>query len=157
MQSLGWGPILHTLSDTLSATQRQRIAGAFGVSYVAGNAVTWVLTAFLLSTSNWRLTFIIPPLLMFIVGIAWYFLSVPGKPAAVKSNLLNWPDAAMHQPFVFWRVGTSEGERQKHEALPRVGDAQGHLGATTCYARMCFSISHIRRYVGGRSINLETI
>ncbi len=82
LQSMGWGPILRTLSVTLEPTQRQRIAGAFGASYVVGNAVTWVLTALLLSTGQWRLTFVIPPLLMLAIGIAWYILSVPAAPSA---------------------------------------------------------------------------
>ncbi len=82
LQSMGWGPILRTLGDTLAPKQRNRIAGAFGASYVVGNAITWVLTAWLLSMGTWRLTFIIPPLIMLGFGIAWYVLTVPAKPGA---------------------------------------------------------------------------
>jgi predicted MFS family arabinose efflux permease len=82
---MGWGPILRTLSTTLEPTQRQRVAGAFGASYVVGNTLTWVLTALLLSTGQWRLIFVIPPLIMLGIGIAWYFLSVP---AALSSKPL---------------------------------------------------------------------
>ncbi len=55
LQSMGWGPVLRTLSAALEPTQRQRIAGAFGASYVVGNTLTWALTGLLLSTGQWRL------------------------------------------------------------------------------------------------------
>ncbi|MFN8452577.1 MAG: MFS transporter [Anaerolineae bacterium] len=82
LQSMGWGPILRTLSAALEPIQRQRIAGAFGASYVVGNTLTWVLTGLLLSTGQWRLIFIVPPLIMLGIGIAWYFLSTPAAPTA---------------------------------------------------------------------------
>jgi sugar phosphate permease len=82
LQSMGWGPILRTLSDTLTPPQRRRIAGAFGASYVVGNALTWVLTGLLLGAGRWRLTFIIPPLLMLGMGLVWYRLSAPARPSA---------------------------------------------------------------------------
>ncbi len=81
LQAMGWGPILRTLSDSLAPDERRRIAGVFGASYVVGNAVTWVLTGLLLSTGHWRITFVIPPLLMLGMGIVWYTLSVPVRPA----------------------------------------------------------------------------
>lgn len=88
LQSMGWGPILRTLSSTLAATQRQRIAGAFGASYVVGNTVTWVLTALLLSTGQWRLIFVVPPLFMLGIGIGWYFLSAPAAPSSESRQSL---------------------------------------------------------------------
>lgn len=88
LQSMGWGPILRTLSTALEPTQRQRIAGAFGASYVVGNTLTWVLTGLLLGTGQWRLIFIVPPLIMLGIGIAWYFLSIPAPPAAETHSSL---------------------------------------------------------------------
>lgn len=75
LQSMAWGPILRSLSDNLSPDQRTRIAGAFGASYVIGNTLTWLLTGLLLTQGQWRLTFIVPPLLMFAVGLGWYALT----------------------------------------------------------------------------------
>jgi OPA family glycerol-3-phosphate transporter-like MFS transporter len=80
LQAMGWGPILRTLSDTLASDKRSRIAGVFGASYVVGNTVTWVLAGLLLSTGHWRLTFVIPPLLMLGIGIIWYRFSRPARP-----------------------------------------------------------------------------
>jgi sugar phosphate permease len=91
LQSMGWGPILRTLSVTLAPTQRQRIAGAFGASYVVGNTITWLLTALILSTGQWRLIFLIPPLFMLGIGIVWYLLSVPAAPSAETRSSLTLP------------------------------------------------------------------
>ncbi len=91
LQSMGWGPILRTLSVTLAPSQRQRIAGAFGASYVVGNTLTWVLTALLLSTGQWRLLFVIPPLIMLGIGIIWYILSVPAASSTQAQPSLTLP------------------------------------------------------------------
>ncbi len=79
LQAMGWGPILRTLSDSLSQGERQRIAGVFGASYVVGNAATWLLTGLLLGTGQWRLIFVIPPLLMLMMGLIWYRFSIPAR------------------------------------------------------------------------------
>ena len=79
LQAMGWGPILRSLSDVLESSQRRRIAGAFGASYVIGNTVTWLLTGILLSTGEWRPIFIVPPTLMLAIGIAWFILSSPAR------------------------------------------------------------------------------
>ncbi len=78
LQAMGWGPILRTLSDTLVDSQRRRIAGWFGASYIIGNTLTWVLCGLLLAQGRWQILFIIPPLLMLLVGIGWYRLT-PGS------------------------------------------------------------------------------
>jgi sugar phosphate permease len=103
LQSMGWGPILRTLSDTLSSGQRRRIAGVFGASYVVGNAFTWMLTGLLLRNGQWRLTFLIPPLLMLIIGLAWYVLGTPAKISVQNSLPLN--RASVSQIFgEFWHI-----------------------------------------------------
>ena len=91
LQAMGWGPILRSLSDVLDSSQRQRIAGAFGASYVIGNAVTWVLTGILLDASGWRLIFIVPPMLMLAIGLIWFVLSNPARPSDTPAPQLNLP------------------------------------------------------------------
>jgi len=90
LQSMAWGPILRTLSDNLEPGQRNRIAGVFGASYVVGNTLTWLLTGLLLTSGQWRLTFVVPPLLMFGVGLGWYTLTKPAKSTvhAARENIL---------------------------------------------------------------------
>jgi sugar phosphate permease len=90
MQSMGLGPILRTLSDTLKPEQRQRIAGAFGTSYVMGTVLTWIVTGLLLSTGQWRLTFIVPPLLMLGMGVVWYVFGTPSRVVPETPLSLNW-------------------------------------------------------------------
>ncbi len=79
LQAMGWGPILRTLSDTLADSQRRRIAGWFGASYIIGNTLTWVLCGLLLAQGRWQILFVIPPLLMLLVGIGWYRLTPGGE------------------------------------------------------------------------------
>src|SRR5215212_9089470 len=74
-QSMGWGPILRTLSDNLSSAQRQRISGVFGASYVIGNVLSWTLSGWLLRFGNWRLVFAVPAFLMAVVAMVWYLLN----------------------------------------------------------------------------------
>jgi sugar phosphate permease len=89
LQAMGWGPILRSLSDALDSSQRRRIAGAFGASYVVGNMLTWLLTGILLHNGEWRLVFIVPPLIMLAVGLAWFGLSRPARPSETPALALN--------------------------------------------------------------------
>lgn len=87
VQAMGWGPILRTLSDALSNDQRRRVAGFFGVSYIAGNTLTWFLTAWLLTGGHWQPLFVIPPLLMLVVGLIWIRYSPPDQRSTVRAPL----------------------------------------------------------------------
>ncbi len=75
LQAMGWGPILRTLSDTLEDSQRRRIAGWFGASYIVGNTLTWILCGLLLAQGPWQSLFVIPPLIMLAIGFVWYRLT----------------------------------------------------------------------------------
>jgi sugar phosphate permease len=85
-QSMGWGPILRTLSDNLSSVQRQRISGLFGASYIVGNILTWALTGWLLHLGNWRLLFIVPALLMVGFAALWFLLNKQPSSSSVESK-----------------------------------------------------------------------
>lgn len=88
-QSMGWGPILRTLTEALAPDQRRRIAGAFGASYVVGSALTWILSGLLLSVGQWRMIFVIPPLLMMGFGLIWYRFSTPARAASSAHSPLS--------------------------------------------------------------------
>lgn len=88
-QSMGWGPILRTLSDNLSTEQRRRISGVFGSCYVIGSTLTWALTALLLSVGQWRLAFIVPAGLMVGMGVIWYRLSAHIATGRQSSHVLH--------------------------------------------------------------------
>ncbi len=84
-QSMGWGPILRTLGDSLSSAQRQRLSGVFGASYIVGNILTWVLSGWLLQFGNWRLVFVVPALLMLVFAVIWYWLSTPSTRSSTEA------------------------------------------------------------------------
>jgi len=71
-QSTGWAPILKVLSTWHSTEQRRKVAGIYATSYVAGNALTWFLTGWLVANYGWRTAFWIPGVLMGGVALAWF-------------------------------------------------------------------------------------
>ncbi len=73
-QSTGWAPILKVLSNWHSAEQRRKVAGIYATSYVAGNALTWILTGWLVANLSWRAAFWIPGALMGMIALAWHLL-----------------------------------------------------------------------------------
>lgn len=73
-QSTGWAPILKVLANWHSSEQRRKVAGIYATSYVAGNALTWILTGWLVANLSWRAAFWIPGALMGVVALAWYLL-----------------------------------------------------------------------------------
>ncbi len=102
-QSMGWGPILRTLSDNLSSLQRQRISGIFGASYIVGNILTWGLTGWLLRFGNWRLAFIIPACLMVVFAALWYLLNRQPSSSSAENTPIRLADVL---PIVaqFWPI-----------------------------------------------------
>lgn len=71
-QATGWGPILRTLANWLTYTQRSKISGAFGTSFVAGNAVTWLLAGWLVTQFGWRWAFWLPGFLLLSMAFVWH-------------------------------------------------------------------------------------
>jgi OPA family glycerol-3-phosphate transporter-like MFS transporter len=71
-QSTGWAPIMKVLSNWCSPEQKRKVAGIYATSYVAGNALTWILTGWLVAYLNWRAAFWIPGALMGIFALVWY-------------------------------------------------------------------------------------
>ena len=71
-QSTGWAPILKILATWHSTEQRRKVAGIYATSFVAGNALTWFLTGWLVANFGWRSAFWIPGLLMSVVALTWF-------------------------------------------------------------------------------------
>lgn len=71
-QSTGWAPILKVLATWHSTEQRRKVAGIYATSYVAGNALTWLLTGWLVANFGWRAAFWIPGVLMGVVALSWF-------------------------------------------------------------------------------------
>ena len=73
-QSTGWAPVLKVLSNWHRPEQRRKVAGIYATSYVAGNALTWTLTGWIILYMNWRAAFWIPALIMGTIALLWYIL-----------------------------------------------------------------------------------
>jgi len=73
-QSTGWAPILKVLATWHSAEQRRKVAGIYATSFVAGNALTWSLTGWLVVNLGWRAAFWIPGIMMGVIALAWLLL-----------------------------------------------------------------------------------
>jgi OPA family glycerol-3-phosphate transporter-like MFS transporter len=73
-QSTGWAPILKVLATWHSAEQRRKVAGIYATSFVAGNALTWFLTGWLVANLGWRAAFWIPGTMMGVIALAWLLL-----------------------------------------------------------------------------------
>lgn len=73
-QSTGWAPILKLLANWHTPEQRRKIAGIYATSYVAGNALTWLLTGWIVASLSWRAAFWIPGALLGLIALVWFFL-----------------------------------------------------------------------------------
>src|SRR5581483_2145546 len=71
-QAMGWGPILHTLAQHLTTEQRTRLSTMFGTSFVAGNALTWLLVGLVVALTNWRGAFLVATPLMLLFALLWW-------------------------------------------------------------------------------------
>ena len=90
-QATGWGPILRLLANWLTPSQRRKISGVFGSCFVAGNAITWLLTGWLVANFGWRVAFWFPAILLILIGLSWYIIirdtpELTGQPAVNTPN-----------------------------------------------------------------------
>ena len=87
-QSTGWAPILKLLANWHTPEQRRKIAGIYATSYVAGNALTWLLTGWIVASLSWRAAFWIPGALLGLIALVWFFLiqDSPQKVGFTDSN-----------------------------------------------------------------------
>ena len=86
-QATGWGPILRLLANWLEPTQRRKVSGMFGSCFVAGNALTWLLSGWLVANFGWRFAFWLPALLVISLALVWYGL-IRDTPAAAGHTTL---------------------------------------------------------------------
>ena len=92
-QATGWGPILRTLDNSLSTTQKARVSSLFGSSFVAGSALTWLIAGWCAAQFGWRWAFFVPAAILLIAAICWALVipdqasSRHSSPAAFFMNL----------------------------------------------------------------------
>ena len=76
-QSMGWGPSVKTVANWYPPDERGKRSGRLSTSYLIVGALSWILAAFIIVTMglNWRFSFWIAGVIMFIMGIHWYIRS----------------------------------------------------------------------------------
>jgi len=78
-QSMGWGPVIKTLSRWFPTRMRGRIGGLLGTSYILGGGAASILTGYIVARWGWRSGFWIPAIVVGVVTLHWY-LRLKEKP-----------------------------------------------------------------------------
>ncbi len=84
-QATGWGPILRTLDSWLSSSQKSQVSSLFGSSFVAGSALTWLITGWCVSQLGWRWAFYVPSIYLFCIAFIW-FIGIRDKPLSSEAH-----------------------------------------------------------------------
>ena len=78
-QSMGWGPIIKTLSRWFPTAQRGRAGGLLGTSYILGGGAASILTGYVIIRYGWRVGFWVPAAVVAATTLHW-FLRIKEKP-----------------------------------------------------------------------------
>lgn len=71
-QSMGWSPIVKTVSCWFPRKTRGRASGILGSSYIFGSAASLALAGFIIGAFGWRWAFFLPAVITVIVAIHWF-------------------------------------------------------------------------------------
>ena len=72
VQAMGWGPVMKTMANWFPPSERGKVAGRMGTSYILGGAASVLLAGFIAAQWGWRWTFFAPGLLMLVFAARWY-------------------------------------------------------------------------------------
>ena len=81
-QSMGWGPVIKTLSRWFPTKTRGRVGGLLGTSYILGGGAASILTGYVVARWGWRSGFWIPAIVVGAITLHWY-LRLKEKPEDV--------------------------------------------------------------------------
>ncbi|MBC7255930.1 MAG: MFS transporter [Chloroflexi bacterium] len=107
VQSMGWGPLVKTLSRWFSAEKRGLLSALFAPCYVAGHAVSWLLAGRLVSAWGWRAAFWVPGALL-LGGAIFWALNARDDPTLPRGKLTLWGQgpSPLRLGSVFRALGT---------------------------------------------------
>lgn len=72
-QSMGWSPIVKTVSCWFPPKTRGKASGILGSSYIFGSAVSWALAGFIVGALGWRWAFFVPAIITIFLAFHWFF------------------------------------------------------------------------------------
>lgn len=70
-QSMGWSPIVKTVSCWFPPKTRGKASGILGSSYIFGSAASWALAGFIVGLFGWRWAFFLPAFISVVVAFGW--------------------------------------------------------------------------------------
>jgi len=71
VQSMGWGPIVKTISAWFSRGRRGRMTAYFAPCFVLGHLTAWTAGGWIVGHWGWRYAFWIPALVLAGMGLVW--------------------------------------------------------------------------------------
>ena len=71
-QSMGWSPIVKTISCWFPRKTRGGASGILGSSYIFGSAASWILAGFIVGALGWRWAFFLPAIITIIIAFHWF-------------------------------------------------------------------------------------
>ncbi|UYP47936.1 hypothetical protein NEF87_004221 [Candidatus Lokiarchaeum ossiferum] len=73
-QAMGWAPSVKTIANWFPPKERGKWSSRLGTSYMIGGSLAWVIAILISNTFglSWRFVFIIPAILMAIIGVFNY-------------------------------------------------------------------------------------
>jgi OPA family glycerol-3-phosphate transporter-like MFS transporter len=76
-QSMGWAPSVKTIANWHPPEERGKWSSRLATSYLLGGVVSWFIAILITETFslNWRFSFIIPGIIMFLMAIHFFFRS----------------------------------------------------------------------------------
>jgi len=123
VQSMGWGPILRTLSHWFPSQCRARVSALFAPSFVVGHAGSWLLSGWLVSRYAWRAAFWVPASLMTGSMLVWV-LAIRDRPQAVGLPPQGSPADGRGSRLSLWRTIAHPGLRWAAAACVLMGMAK---------------------------------
>lgn len=86
-QSTGWSNNIKAMEPWFTQNSRGKVLGLWGTNQQVGGLIATVLAAFLLSRYGWSSAFIVPSVLVGLVGVMVYFLLLEPDKSALETAI----------------------------------------------------------------------
>jgi OPA family glycerol-3-phosphate transporter-like MFS transporter len=86
VQSMGWGPIVKTISAWFGSRRRGRITALFAPCFVLGHLTAWAVGGWIVDRWGWRYAFWLPAAVFAAMAMLW-LIAVRSTPQAAGFNV----------------------------------------------------------------------